>query len=136
MVTSVTAARAEDSSTIALLSAKAARLLIARGSPRDSWWMSATGRPSRYPLEFQRDAVAMVLDEKRSIADVARSIGVIEGTLGNWVAKARRERDAGRGATPDERAENVVLRAENAQLRMERGLLKRSLAFWVKESTS
>ena len=44
-----------------------------------------TGRPSRYPLEFQRDAVAMVLDEKRSIADVARSIGVIEGTLGNWV---------------------------------------------------
>ena len=74
-----------------------------------------TGRPSRYPLEFQRDAVAMVLDEKRLIADVARSIGVIEGTLGNWVAKARRERDAGRGATPDERAENVELRVENAQ---------------------
>ena len=95
-----------------------------------------TGRPSRYPLEFQRDAVAMVLDEKRSIADVARSIGVIEGTLGNWVAKARRERDAGRGATPDERAENVELRAGNAQLRMERDLLERSLAFWVKESTS
>ncbi len=93
------------------------------------------GRPSRYPLEFQRDAVAMVLDEKRSIADVARSIGVIEGTLGNWVTKARRERDAGRDATPDERAENVELRA-NAQLRMERDLLKRSLAFWVKESTS
>ena len=93
------------------------------------------GRPAKYPPEFQRDAVAMVLDEGRSIADVARSIGVIEGTLGNWVAKARRERDAGRGATPDERAENVELRA-NAQLRMERDLLKRSLAFWVKESTS
>jgi hypothetical protein len=27
-------------------------------------------------------------------------------------------------------------RAENAQLRMERDLLKRSMAFWVKESTS
>ena len=53
------------------------------------------GRPSKYPLEFQRDAVAMVLDEDRSIADVARSIGVIEGTLGNWVGKARRERSAG-----------------------------------------
>ena len=37
--------------------------------------------------------------------------------------------------TADERAENVELRAENAQLRMERDLLKRSLAFWVKEST-
>ena len=94
-----------------------------------------TGRPSKYPLVFQRDAVAMVLDEGRSIADVARSIGVIEGTLGNWVAKARRERSAGAGVTADERADNAVLRAENAQLRMERDLLKRSLAFWVKEST-
>ncbi len=78
----------------------------------------------------------MVLDEGRSIADVARSIGVIEGTLWNWVATARRERGAGTGVTADERAENVELRAENAQLRMERDLLKRSLAFWVKESTS
>ena len=94
------------------------------------------GRPAQYPPEFQRDAVAMVLDEGRSIADVARSIGVIEGTLGNWVGKARRERSAGTGPTADERAELAVLRGENAQLRMERDLLKRSLAFWVKESTS
>lgn len=94
------------------------------------------GRPSKYPLEFQRDAVAMVLDEGRPIVDVARSIGVNEGTLGNWVAKARRERAAGAGVTADERAENAELRAENTQLRMERDLLKRSLAFWVKESTS
>lgn len=42
----------------------------------------SAGRPSKYPPEFQRDAVAMVLDEDRSIADVARSIGVIEGTRG------------------------------------------------------
>ena len=60
--------------------------------------------------EFQRDAVAMVLDEGRTIADVARSIGVVEGTLGNWVAKARRERAAGSGVTADERGDNAVLR--------------------------
>ena len=41
-----------------------------------------TGRPSKYPPGFQRDAAAMVLDEHRSMADVARSIGVIEATLG------------------------------------------------------
>ena len=93
------------------------------------------GRPAKYPPEFQRDAVAMVLDEDRSIADVARSIGVIEGTLGNWVSKARRERSVGAGVSADERGENAQLRAENTQLRMERDLLKRSLAFWVKEST-
>ena len=96
---------------------------------------SRVGRPPKYAPEFQRDAVAMVLDEQRSIADVARSIGVNDGTLRNWVAKARRERQVGAGVTADERAENVELRAENAQLRMERDLLKRSLAFWVKEST-
>ncbi len=93
------------------------------------------GRPSKYPPEFQRDAVAMVLDEHRPIADVARSTGVNEGTLGNWVAKARRERSAGEGLSPDERVELAELRTECAQLRMERDLLKRSMAFWVKEST-
>ena len=92
------------------------------------------GRPSKYPPEFQRDAVAMVLDEHRGIADVARPIGVNEGTLGNWVAKARRDRSAGEGLSPDERGELTELRAECAQLRMERDLLKRSMAFWVKES--
>jgi transposase-like protein len=72
-----------------------------------------TGRPSKYPLEFQRDAVAMVLDEERSIADVARAIGVNEGTLGNWVAKARRERAAGAGVTADRtRRERTVAGGE------------------------
>ena len=94
------------------------------------------GRPSNYPPEFQHDAVAMVLDEGRSIADVARSIGVNEGTLGNWVAKARKQREQGSSLTADERAELAELRGENTQLRMERDLLKRSLAFWVKASTS
>jgi transposase-like protein len=40
-----------------------------------------TGRPSKYPPEFQRDAVAMVLHEGRSIADASRATGVNEGTL-------------------------------------------------------
>ena len=91
------------------------------------------GRPSKYPPEYQRDAVAMVLDERRPIAEVARAIGVNEGTLGNWVAKARRERSTGAALSSDERGELTELRAECAQLRMERDLLKRSMAFWVKE---
>src|SRR6266545_3713517 len=48
VVTSVTAARALDSSTMALFAANAAtrawmaRLFTARGRPRETWWMSAT----------------------------------------------------------------------------------------------
>ena len=89
----------------------------------------ARGRPSLYPPEFRKDAVAMVLDE-------CRAIGVNEGTLGNWVARERRARAGSDPVTADERTELAELRAENAQLRMERDLLKRSLAFWVKETST
>ena len=94
------------------------------------------GRPSKYPPEFRRDAVAMVLDgDQVPIAEVARSLGINPGTLGNWVAQERVERGERDGLTVDERSELADLRAEVAQLRMERDLLKRSMAFWVKEST-
>ena len=97
---------------------------------------SRGGRPSKYPPEFRRDAVAMVLDEERSIADVARATGVNAGTLGNWVNRERIERGEREGLTAEERSDLADLRAENAQLRMERDLLKRSLAFWVKEQST
>ena len=97
---------------------------------------SRVGRPSKYPPEFRRDAVAMVLDEERSIADVGRAVGVNPGTLGNWVGQERIERGEREGLTADERSDLAELRAENAQLRMERDLLKRSLAFWIKETST
>jgi transposase len=95
-------------------------------------------RPSRgrrsFTDEFKRDAVAMVLDEGNPIADVARRLGVGEGTLGNWVRQERTDRGERAGMTTSERAELAELRKENARLRMERDLLKRATAFWVKES--
>jgi transposase len=97
---------------------------------------SRGGRPSKFSPEFRRDAVAMVLDEGRSIAAVARSIGVNPGTLGNWVAQERIQRGERAGLSVDERAELAELRAQNTQLRMERDLLKRSVAFWVKETST
>ena len=84
--------------------------------------------------EFKRDAVALVLDEGRTVVDVARALGVGEGTLGNWVRQARVDRGERSGVTTSERTELVELRRENARLRMERDLLKRATAFWVKES--
>ncbi len=93
------------------------------------------GRPSVYGPEFQRDAVAMVLDEGRSGTDVARSLGINDGTLGNWVSKERARRTAGADLSVDERVELGDLRRQVGELRMERDLLKRSMAFWVKEST-
>ncbi len=84
--------------------------------------------------EFKRDAVAMVIDEGHKIVDVAERLGIGEGTLGNWVRQARVDRGERAGLTTSERVELVELRRENARLRMERDLLKRATAFWVKES--
>ena len=84
--------------------------------------------------EFKRDAVALVIDEGRRVIDVARGLGVGEGTLGNWVRQARIDRGERAGLTTSERTELAELRKENARLRMERDLLKRATAFWVKES--
>jgi len=94
------------------------------------------GCPSKFSCEFRRDAVALVLDEDRSSAGVARSLGVNEGTLGNWARLERIERGERDAMTVDERGELVELRSEDAKLGMERDLLKRSLALWVKETST
>jgi transposase len=70
--------------------------------------------------EFKRDAVAIVLDEGHTIADVARRLGVGEGTLGTWVRQERTDRGERAGLTTSEKAELAELRRENARLRMDR----------------
>jgi transposase len=41
-------------------------------------------RRGRDPKQFRKDAAALVIDQHRSIAEVARELGVVEQTLGNW----------------------------------------------------
>jgi transposase len=90
-------------------------------------------RKGRYPKQFRRDAAALVIDQRRTVADVARELGVVEQTLGNWVRQERIDRGEREGTTTEMREENVRLRREVKRLTMERDLLKRSVAFWVKE---
>lgn len=77
----------------------------------------------------------MVLDTGRTIAEVARGLGIGDQTLGVWVKQARIDRGQQAGLTSDERAELTRLRRELAKVTEERDLLKRATAFWVKEST-
>jgi transposase len=90
-------------------------------------------RRGRYPKEFRTDAAALVIDQKRAIADVARELGLVEQTLGNWVRQERIDRGEREGLSTEEREEMARLRREVKRLTMERDLLKRSVAFWVKE---
>jgi transposase-like protein len=91
-------------------------------------------RRGRYPKEFRRDAAALVIDQKRSITDVARELGVVEQTLGNWVRQARIDRGLVEGTSSEDRARISDLEGQVKRLTSERDLLKRSVAFWVKES--
>jgi transposase len=89
----------------------------------------------KFDEDFKQGAVRLVVETGKPIAQVARELGVNDGTLGNWVAAARRRRGDGAGAlSEDERAELARLRKENAELRMQRDVLKRSVALWVDEA--
>ena len=88
---------------------------------------------SRYPKEFRRGAAALVIDQHRTVVDVARELGLVEQTLGNWVRQERVDRGEKEGLSSTDRAEIASLQRENKQLRLERDLLKKATAFWVKE---
>ncbi len=89
----------------------------------------------KFDRDFREGAVRLVRETGKPIAQVARDLGINEGTLGNWVNTDRRRRDGGDGQlSEDERAELVRLRKENAELQMERDVLKRSVALWVKDA--
>ncbi|MGH3770869.1 MAG: transposase, partial [Pseudonocardiaceae bacterium] len=52
----------------------------------------------RFTQDYKDQAVSPHLDSGRSIAEVARSIGVHEMTLGKWVKKAK---DSGQAQDKD-----------------------------------
>jgi transposase-like protein len=92
------------------------------------------GRRRRsYPKEFRKDAAALVIDQRRTVADVAKELGLVEQTLGNWVRQEKVNRGEREGLSSEDREEMARLRREVKRLTMERDLLKRSVAFWVKE---
>ncbi len=96
-----------------------------------------------FTTEYKAEAVNFVIEGNRSIAEVARNIGVHEMTLGKWVKK---ERDARESAVPSsakltesERAELIRLQAElkakdaeNAELRMQVEFAKKVATWFAK----
>jgi transposase len=82
--------------------------------------------------EYREEAVKMVLESSRPIAQVARELGLNEGTLGNWV-NAYRRAHAGEEPplTVSERARLRELEKENRELKMEREFLGKAAAFFA-----
>lgn len=75
--------------------------------------------------EFKDGAVRLVLDEGKTIAEAARSLGLTPSSLRVWVVRARADRDGGKtGLTTEERTEFASLRKQVRELKMERDLLR------------
>jgi transposase len=90
----------------------------------------------QFTPEFKRDAVELVRTSGRPIAQIANELGIYDSTLGNWVRQDRIDRGEREGLPSHERERLRELERENTRLRMERDLLKRTVAFWVKETST
>lgn len=90
-------------------------------------------RYRKFTSEYRDEAVRMVIDSSRPTAQVARDLGLNEGTLGNWVTKYRLDHPASAELSIDERARLKELEKENRELRLEREFLKKAAAFFAKE---
>ena len=59
----------------------------------------------KYDPEFKEGAVRIVRETGKPIAQIARDLGIHEGTLGNWVVKDRAEREGTEGLSAGDAAE-------------------------------
>jgi transposase len=91
------------------------------------------GRPSKYSEEFRREAVELYRSSDRSRAEVAKSLGIHDGSLAAWVKTADAAEVPG-ALDADERAELARLRKENADLRMDREILRKAAAYFARET--
>ena len=78
-----------------------------------------------------------MLEEGKTIPQVARDLDLTESSVRNWVERARADRGKGKPGvlTTAEKEELATLRKEVRQLRLERDILKKAAAFFAKENS-
>lgn len=81
----------------------------------------------RFSEEYKSEAVRLVIDSGRSIADVAKSLGISETRLANWVRKSKNNGEVEeKPLTVSERAELEELRKKYAQAQTDNEFLKKA----------
>ena len=86
--------------------------------------------------EFKAGAIRLVLEEGKTVAQVARDLDLTPTSFRKWVERARTDQGKGKpGAlTTAEREELADLRKRVRVLQMERDILKKAAAFFAKEN--
>jgi len=93
---------------------------------------------AKYTKEFRLEAVKLITDEKLSVAEAARRLALPSNTLDNWLRKHRAGKleEVGKTYRPltEVEMELARLKKENAELKMEREILKKAAAYFARES--
>lgn len=90
---------------------------------------------AKYTVEFKAEAVKLVREQKLSIAETAKRLGLPEQTLGTWVRHARQGTlGTSVPAVSDLTMEVARLRKSLAQAQRERDILKKAAAYFAQES--
>ena len=86
----------------------------------------------QYSSEFKQEAVRLITEEKRSVAQTARDLGVAQSVLHRWKKELSQH---GANAFPGHgqpiEAELARLRRENEVLKRERDILKKATIFFA-----
>lgn len=95
--------------------------------------MAGTSR-RKFSAQFKAEAVQLVVQSDRPIAEVAAELSINSGTLGNWVNKYRQENpEPEKKLTPADHGRLAALEDENRRLKMENEFLKKAAAFFARE---
>ena len=92
----------------------------------------------RYTREFRQEAVKLIMEEKLSFPEAGRRLSLAPSTLSYWVKayKGGKLGDIGKMQKPltEIEMELAKVKKENAELRMERDILKKAAAYFARES--
>jgi transposase len=98
-------------------------------------------RPSMFDAEFRARACELARSSSKPRVQIAADLGILDATLYNWMAKSKTPKNPpvdgdDEPLTLSERAELKRLRKEQHVWEMEREILKKATAFFVKENGS
>jgi transposase len=95
------------------------------------------GRHRReFSPEYKDEAVGLVVNTGRTVAVVARELGINEATLGRWVNLQKGRQGGGdRPLGESEQVELARLRKEVAELKLDRAFLKKASLFFAQEAS-
>ena len=100
----------------------------------ESWKMNNPKNRSKpvFTAEFKKDAVSLVIEKGYTHEQAATNLGVSQSALSRWVRTEKSASQQG-SVNVDEKAELAKLRKQNAQLKMEREILKKAAVFLARE---